>query len=75
MDIQNTKLELISRLLNTKEERLLAKVKAVIDDEQEDWWSDMDTNEKERIKKGIEQADQGEVIDHEKVMKLFEKWH
>jgi len=75
MDIQNTKLELISRLLNTKEERLLAKVKAVIDEEQEDWWSDMDTNEKERIKKGIEQADQGEVIDHEKVMKLFEKWH
>lgn len=75
MDIQNTKLELISRLLNTKEERLLAKVKAVIDEEQEDWWSDMDTNEKEIIKKGIEQADQGEVIDHEKVMKLFEKWH
>ena len=75
MDIQNTKLELISRLLNTKEERLLAKVKAVIDDEQEDWWSHMDTNEKERIKKGIEQADQGEVIDHEKVIKLFEKWH
>lgn len=75
MNIETTKLELMHLLLQTQEESLLAKIKKVFDEEKNDWWDTMDEEEQKEIQKGIEQADQGQFVTHEKVMNRFGKWH
>ncbi|CAH8284878.1 hypothetical protein EV196_101173 [Mariniflexile fucanivorans] len=75
MNIETTKLELMHLLLQTQKESLLAKLKKVFEEEQGDWWSDMSKEEQEEIKTGINEADKGDYITDETLMKRFEKWH
>lgn len=75
MNIETTKLELMHLLLQTQKEDLLAKLKKVFEEEQVDWWSEMSKEEQEEIKTGLEQADKGEYITNDTVMKRFNKWH
>jgi len=75
MNIEATKLELMHLLLQTQKESILAKLKKVSDEEQVDWWSEMTKEEQEEIKMGLKQADKGEYIANETVMKRFDKWH
>ena len=75
MNIETTKLELMHLLLQTQKESLLAKLKKVFEEEQTDWWDEMTEEEKQDIKKGLSQADEGEFVDNETVMKRFDKWH
>lgn len=74
MNIEATKLELMHLLLQTQKETLLAKVKKVFEEEQVDWWDDMDEEEKQEVETGLFQADNGELTSHGKVMKRFDKW-
>tara|TARA_R110000868_G_scaffold311668_3_gene572628 strand:- start:467 stop:694 length:228 start_codon:yes stop_codon:yes gene_type:complete len=75
MNIETTKLELIHLLLQTQKESLLKKLKSVFEEEQVDWWNEMSENEQEEIKTGLKQADKGEYVANEIVMKRFDKWH
>jgi len=75
MNIETTKLELMHLLLQTQKESILSKLKSVFDEEQVDWWSEMSENEQKEIKTGLAQADKGEYIANETVMKRFDKWH
>ncbi|WP_445908878.1 hypothetical protein [Yeosuana sp.] len=75
MNIETTKLELMHLLLQTQKESLLKKLKSVFEEEQVDWWNEMSENEQEEIKTGLKQADNGEYVDNEIVMKRFDKWH
>ena len=75
LNIETTKLELMQLLLQTQNESLLLKIKAILDEEQEDWWSEMSKSEQEEIETGSAQANKGEVITNEDVMKRFDKWH
>ena len=75
MNIETTKLELMHLLLQTQKESLLIKLKKVFEEEQTDWWDEMTEEEKQDIKKGLSQADEGDFVDNETVMKRFEKWH
>jgi len=74
MNIETTKLELMHLLLQTQKESILNKLKLVFEEEQADWWSEMSKNEQEEVKKGLAQADKGEYIANETVMKRFDKW-
>lgn len=74
MNIEATKLELMHLLLQTQKETLLAKVKKVFEDEQVDWWDEMDEEERKEVETGLAQADKGELTSHGKVMKRFDKW-
>lgn len=74
MNIEATKLELMHLLLQTQKETLLAKVKKVFEDEQSDWWDEMDEEERKEVETGLAQADKGELTSHGKVMKRFDKW-
>tara|TARA_B110000967_G_scaffold167709_1_gene176382 strand:- start:17637 stop:17873 length:237 start_codon:yes stop_codon:yes gene_type:complete len=42
---------------------------------QKDWWTEMTAQEQEEIKTGLDQANKGDVISNEKIMKPFNKWH
>ncbi len=75
MNIEATKLELMHLLLQTQKESLLAKLIKVFDEEQVDLWSEMSIEEQEEIKTGLDQADKGDYIANETVMKRFDKWH
>jgi len=75
MDIEATKLELMQLLLQTQKESLLAKIKQIFEEDTTDWWNELSEEEIQSIKKGIEDADNGKLIEHEEVMKQFKKWH
>ncbi len=73
LNIEATKLELMNLLLQTNNESVLTKLKVVFEEEAVDWWNDMSTNEREEIKTGLKQADNGNFISNEMVMKQFDK--
>ncbi len=73
MNIEATKLELMHLLLQTQKEGLLVKLKEVFDEELVDWWSEMTSEEHQEIEVGLAQADKGELIDNDQVMKRFNK--
>lgn len=75
MNIEATKLELMHLLLQTQKESLLTKLKMVFEEEAIDWWIEMNKEEQEEIKTGLDQADKGNYIANENVMKCFDKWH
>ena len=40
----------------------------------EDWWNNLSAPEKESINKGIEDADTGNLKDHDQARKIYGKW-
>lgn len=74
MNIEATKLELMQLLLHTQKESLLLRIKAILEEEHEDWWNGMSKDEQEEIELGLIQANKGEFTDNKKVMKRFDKW-
>lgn len=73
MDIEATKLELMQLILNTKKESILKKIKKIYQEESSDWWIEMSAEEQAEIEEGLRQAEAGEVVSHESVMKRFDK--
>jgi predicted transcriptional regulator len=70
MNLQAKKLELVQLILNTDKPSVLAKVEAVFKKEKvADWWDEIGEAEKEEIEYGIDEADSGLLIPHDKVMK------
>ncbi|MBD3182971.1 hypothetical protein GF312_11820 [Candidatus Poribacteria bacterium] len=57
-------------ILNTEKPSVLAKVEAVFKKEKgSDWWDEISEAEKAAVEKGLAEADRGELIPHEEVMK------
>ena len=70
MDIQQKKPELVKLIIETGESDLLDVVEMILQGKnKEDWWSKLSEAEKRSIEQGLEEADHGETIPHEQVMK------
>ena len=70
MNLQAKKLEIVQLILNTEKPALLKKVEDVLKKEKvNDWWDEISEAERHAIEKGLEEADRGELIPHEEVMK------
>lgn len=70
MNLQAKKLELVQMILNTEKPTVLAKVEAVFKKEKgADWWDEIGEAERNAIEEGLAEADRGELIPHEEVMK------
>ncbi len=70
MDLQAKKLELVQLILNTDRPSLLEKVSQLLKQEKEaDWWDELPRSVQESIDEAIAEADRGETIPHEEVMK------
>ena len=70
MNLEAKKLELVKLILSTEKQSVLAKVEAVLKmDQDSDWWDECSEAEKEEIKKGIAEADSGQLIPYIDVMK------
>ena len=77
MNLQSKKLELVQLILNTEKPSILTKVEAILKKENaSDWWDEISPGEKKDIEKGLAEADRGELIPHEEVMKeVRDKYH
>jgi len=70
MNIQAKKLELVQLILNTDRPNLLDKVGQILKQEKGgDWWDELPDTVQEAIEQGCKEADRGETIPHEDVMK------
>ena len=70
MNIQAKKLELVQLILKTDRPNVLEKVSQLLKQEREtDWWDELPLSVQKSIDEAIEQADRGETIPHEEVMK------
>lgn len=70
MNLQAKKLELVQMILNAEKSSVLAKVEAVFKKEKgKDWWDEISEAERNALEESIAEADRGELIPHEEVMK------
>lgn len=70
MNLQAKKLEIVQLILNTEKPAILKKVEDILKKGKDtDWWDEISEVERLAIETGIEEADRGELIPHEEVMK------
>ena len=74
MDIQAEKLSLIKWLTDVNEPSVIEQFVALKNNQQIDWWNEIDTDERIEIEEGLKQADAGEFLSHEDVMKKYDQW-
>lgn len=70
MNIQARKLKLVQMIINTDKSAILKRIEDVLKKETVvDWWDEISEAEKKSIEQGLAEADRGELIPHEEVMK------
>ncbi len=74
MDIKAEKLELIQWLAGVRDTGIIKEFVDLKKSKQVDWWDAISADERAEISEGIAQADRGEVIPHEEVLKKYGKW-
>lgn len=74
MNLQATKLELIQWLSTIDNPIIIEKILAIRANEKEDWWDNLSALERESINKGIEDADAGNLKDHDQARRIYGKW-
>lgn len=76
MDLAARKYNFIKELTSI-DEALLEKLEKVLKNNKKevDWANSLSNEEQIEIERGLEQANNNEFIEHEKVMKKFSKWH
>lgn len=75
MNLEARKYQFIQELVKVEDESVLEKLELVLKANQNDWFDDLSESEKAEIQIGLDQAEKGEVVSHEDVMKRFSKWH
>lgn len=75
MNLEARKYQFIQELVKVEDERVLEKLELVLKANQNDWFGELSESEKAEIQVGLDQAEKGEVVSHEDVMKRFSKWH
>ena len=71
MDIQLSKIELVRTILNIENEELINKLINFIQNEQVDFWSQLDKEQQNEISEGIQQLDSGKRIAYESFLEKF----
>lgn len=69
--------------INPKNKKELARIKAILkaveidfveEIHDDDWWNEISDAEKKSIELGLKDIEEGKVIAHSEVKKLYEKW-
>jgi predicted transcriptional regulator len=77
MDIVELRTDLHNMIDKISDSNVLNAVKTLLSGNaatQTDWWDTISDEEKAEIEQGLAEADRGDVIPHEEVMKKYEKW-
>jgi predicted transcriptional regulator len=68
------KLDILQTIMNTNDEGLILDVKAFLSNRKADWFDELNEDQQRDVLEGLAQADRGETISHNDVVKLFGKW-
>ncbi|OOG77372.1 hypothetical protein [Flavobacterium sp. A45] len=63
MDLNAEKLELIKKIVKTKDIDILKKIKAVFEDREKEVWKELTPEQQEEINIGIQNENRGDVVD------------
>ena len=69
MNIELEKSELMKLLAETNDESIIASIKKIFSTKKKDFWDELKEEQKEEIKKGIEDFENGRVYSYDEVMK------
>ena len=73
MNLETRKLNIIRWISRLEDESIIEGIEKLRSSDG-DWWEIIDENEKTDIKKGILQADNGEIKTSEEVLSKYRKW-
>lgn len=68
-----SKYDLIEKIVQTTDESILWQVKHVLDEQDTESWEDLHPKLKESLKRGLKQADNGQVTPHNEVIARIKK--
>jgi predicted transcriptional regulator len=75
MNLESRKLNLINWISSIQEENVLTQMEK-IQQETNDWWDNINSEDKKSIKDGLEQLDKGDYMTHSQVRtKIQEKYN
>jgi hypothetical protein len=69
VDIKTTKIELVKAILDIDNKEFIQKVADFINKEKVDFWNELSLEEKNEIKQGIEELNQGKRISYDSFLK------
>jgi hypothetical protein len=69
VDIKTTKIELVKAILDIDNNEFIQKVADFINKEKVDFWNELSLEEKNEIKQGIEELNQGKRISYDSFLK------
>ena len=70
MDIQTLKIDLVQKILNTKDETVLAKVNDIfLSQSESDWWDELPKEVQQSIIEGVTDSNTGNTFTHSQVIK------
>ncbi|MBZ4041524.1 hypothetical protein [Flavobacterium hibisci] len=71
MDIQLEKLELIKKLADTEDPAIIKSIQKIFTKKKKDWWDDLTEEQKDEIKFGEKQIENGEYSDFESFIQKY----
>ena len=69
MDLQTAKIELTKLILSIENPTIIEKIKDLLINETSDFWSEMTKEEKDELKLGIKQLNEGQRISYKDFLK------
>ncbi|AMS27254.1 hypothetical protein AEM51_09750 [Bacteroidetes bacterium UKL13-3] len=75
MNIELEKIKLAQQIFTIESEELLVKIKEFISNEQVDIWDELPVEMKASIDRGIQQAENGQMLSHAEAVKKLKRWH
>lgn len=76
MDIKAEKLGLIEWIAKLNDLKIIKKLKMIQEENinTSDWWDEINQEEKESIKRGLKDIEEGRVHSHETAKNIYEKY-
>ncbi|MDN3586568.1 hypothetical protein QWY86_07830 [Pedobacter aquatilis] len=74
MSIEELKIEIAKKVFETDNEQLLEELDMILSSSEKVVLEDLPKHVQDGIKKGLKQAEEGKLIPHEEVMKLYSKY-
>jgi len=74
MSIEELKIEIAKKVLETDDEHLLSELDMLLSSNEKVVLEDLPKHVQEGIKRGLKQAEEGKLMPHDEVMKLYSKY-
>ena len=76
MNIQAEKLGLIEWIAKINDSSIIEKIRKIHDEYSKtpDWWDEISTEDKESIKRGLMDIEEGRIHSHETAKRIYEKY-